>query len=114
VKEIVFDSYVAWHKFLQDRREQLGLSIRDMEAISGLADDHLAKIESGVKIPNLETAIMLSQAAGIELFARYSPLRKLAKRTIIETRAQLQSRETMQKHHAERRRRKRASDDQST
>lgn len=113
-KEIAFDSYDAWRKFMVDRREQLGLSIKDMEAIAGVADDHLAKIETAVKIPNLETAIMLSQAAGIEIFARFSPLRKIAQRTIIETRSQLEARETMQRHFQERRRRKRASDAQST
>lgn len=110
-KEIVFDSYDAWRKFMIDRREGLGLSIRDMEAIAGLADDHLAKIESETKIPNLETAIMISQAAGVQLFARFAPLIKLAKRTIVDTRDQLESRTTMQKHHRARRQAKRAASD---
>lgn len=70
--EMVVESFEAMRVALRNRREQLCLSIKDVEDAAGLATDHLAKFEKdeSVKIPNIQTAMEWAQALGYTLVLR--------------------------------------------
>lgn len=73
---------------LRERRENLALSIREVEEIGGIAVDHLAKMEKDefTKQPNAQTLIEWAQALGFELVLRPAELTNYALRTICDTR----------------------------
>ncbi len=104
-KDITLTGYDPARRILRDRREKLALSIREMEEISGIVDDHLAKMEkdSYTKIPNAQTFIEWAQALGFEVVLRPAGLTLLSLRTIIDTREKLPSREARFKVEAARR-----------
>lgn len=54
---------------LRDRRQELGLSIKDVEEIGGFAYDHLPKFEKDdpYRIPNMQTTIDWANALGNRL-----------------------------------------------
>jgi len=80
--------------FLRTRREDLALSIRDVEEAAGLETDHMAKFEKDnpTKIPNVTTFLEWAGALGYEVVLRPSPLPHIALRAIIETRPFLKRR----------------------
>lgn len=79
---------------LRQRRQDLKLSIREIEAACGLADDHLAKIEKpgSVKIPNAQIAIDLCNTLGFDVVLRPSDLPRPTIQKILETRELIESR----------------------
>jgi transcriptional regulator with XRE-family HTH domain len=92
--ETVVRSFEDARLFLRARREDLCLSIRDIEEIAGVATDHLAKWEkdANLRIPN--TGIFLEWAAslGYEVVLRPVALPPVALRAIIDTRPLLRRR----------------------
>lgn len=52
---------------IRARRRQLGLSLRDLEAISGIARGRLSQIESGQRRPGLPTLQRLGTALHVSL-----------------------------------------------
>jgi len=81
-------SYDEIRLHLRAARERLLLSIREVEEISGIASDHLAKVEKDHN-PRMPPAQMLfdwAGALGYELVLRPVPLPALAIRTIMDTR----------------------------
>lgn len=80
--------------FLRARREDLALSIRDVEEAAGLETDHMAKFEKDnpTKIPNVTTFLEWVSALGYEVVLRPGPLPQIALRAIIETRPFLKRR----------------------
>jgi len=103
--EHVVTSFDVGRLFLRDRRVSLGLSIREVEEIGGIAEDFLAKFEKDnpSKTPNAQTFLEWAKALGYEVVLRPSFLPPLALRIIAETRAKLRSRITMFRVHAARR-----------
>lgn len=54
--------------FLKDRREELGLSQRDLEAASGVGNSVIARFESGfINRPDPDKLAKLSRALGVSL-----------------------------------------------
>jgi transcriptional regulator with XRE-family HTH domain len=86
--EKVVQSFEDARLFLRERREDLALSIRDVEEVAGVATDHLAKWEKDgpSKIPNTETFLEWAASLGYEVVLRPAPLPPVALRAIIETR----------------------------
>lgn len=73
--EIVVNSYLNDARpALRERRVELGLTIKDVEDVSGIAPDHLAKMEKDnpSKVPNILTFIEQAQALGYDLVLRPS------------------------------------------
>lgn len=98
--ERVVSSFEDARLFLRERREDLGLSIRDTEEISGAATDHMAKWEkdSPSKIPNTETFLEWAKALGYDVVLRPAPLPPLALSMIIETRPLIARRVQRNRH----------------
>lgn len=73
---------------LRKRRENLLLTIRELEEVAGLEPDLLAKVERDgtKKIPNVQTLLDWAGALGFEIVLRPAPMTPLALRTIVETR----------------------------
>lgn len=90
---------------LRDRREELGLSIHEVEEVAGIAVDFLAKFEKDdpSKLPNFQTAVEWMQALGYEVILRPTEMTPYALRTICDTRAKLGSRQ--KRHEIDKRRR---------
>lgn len=84
----------SWIEVLRDRRQQLCLSIRDVEAVIGHATDSVAKYESqkSDKVPTVEFMFLWSQAVGLDFLARPTNLSNYAVRIISETRGQIPAR----------------------
>lgn len=82
------ETYDDIRLMLRERRESLGLSIREVEEIGGMATDHLAKAEKDdpVKIPNANLLIEWAQSLGFELVLRPTDMTPYAIRTICDTR----------------------------
>jgi transcriptional regulator with XRE-family HTH domain len=104
-KDITLTGYDPARRVLRSRREKLGLSIREVEEISGIVDDHLAKMEKDAytKVPNAQTFIEWAQSLGFEVVLRPIGLPLLSLRTITDTRDKLESRQARFKVEAERR-----------
>lgn len=78
-------------KTLRDRREGLGLSIVEIEEISGIGNDHLAKFERDnhelyPRMPNVETFIYWANTLGYEIVLRPSNLPMVTCKAIQDTR----------------------------
>lgn len=88
------EKYDDIREILRARREGLALTIREIEEISGIAVDHLAKMEKDDfrKQPNAQTLIEWAQALGFELVLRPIDMPIYALRTICDTRDKLASR----------------------
>lgn len=87
-KEIAVANYEAVRISLRQRRRALGLSIPDVEHISGMASSHLAKAEKDdpSKIVTIDTLALWAGALGYELILRPVPLTNLALRVLSEKR----------------------------
>lgn len=92
-------------KFLRERREDLGLSIKEMEEICGIAADFAAKFEKDdpSKIPNAQTFIEWAQGLGYVVFLKPGKLSSLAMETIAITRHRRAARLRQTRHHRSRR-----------
>ena len=79
---------------LKARREELGLTIAEVEHVSGIADDHLAKCERTAfdKMPNVQTFMEWAQALGFDVILRPAELPPVVLRVISETRDKLPAR----------------------
>lgn len=91
--------------FLRARREELRFTIRDVESISGMADDFLAKFEKEKpsKYPNVQTFVEWAQSLGFKVVLMPAELPPLALRILAETRHLIPSRDQMTaQHHARR------------
>lgn len=73
---------------LRKRREQLGLTIKDVEEVSGIAGDHLAKIEKDdpSKIPNILTFTDWARSLGFKMVLIPAELPQVTLNVIVETR----------------------------
>ncbi len=82
-------SFNAARGFLRGRREELRLSIAEVEEAAGLTKDHLAKMErdDDLRIPNLETFITWANTLGFELVLRPAELPPVTMRMICDTRS---------------------------
>ena len=69
---VIRDWFNDFRPALRERRQELGLNIKDTEDVSGIATDHLAKMEKDdpSKVPNIMTAIYHANALGYELVLR--------------------------------------------
>lgn len=91
--EKVVDSLDTGRRFLKERREDLCLTIAEVEEIAGMATDHLAKFErenwataGTVRSLNFETFKNLAEALGYRVVLVPGLLPPLALRIISETR----------------------------
>ena len=82
-------------RILRERREGLGLTIREVEEVSGMAGDHLAKAEKDdfVKVPNANVMIEWAQSLGFEVVLRPSGLPTYTRRVVAESRKSQASRQ---------------------
>lgn len=79
---------------LKSRRQELGLTIPEVEHISGIAGDHLAKFEKTdfSRIPNIETLMSWTAALGYEVVLRHGELPAVTLRWIADTRPKIEAR----------------------
>lgn len=91
--------------FLRGKREDLRLTIKDVEFVAGMADDFLAKFEKDrpSKYPNVQTFIEWAESLGYDVVLRPAPLPARALRVLAETRHLLTPREQMISQHRARR-----------
>ena len=82
------DTYAAGRQFLRARREELGLSIAELEECIGLTKDHLAKMEPDdpQRIPNIMTFIEWAQGLGFRVQLQHDGLPPVTLRTVAQTR----------------------------
>lgn len=64
-----FDDYRALVAILAKRRRALGLDQQDLNAILGMADGYVAKLESFARVATLPTLQLWAQCLGLELTA---------------------------------------------
>lgn len=85
--DVPVGSYNGLLEFVIDRREALALTQLDLDNCIGLAPDHIAKIESGSRLPSVHTMFDMVSAVGYDIVLRPGglPLRSLA--VIAQTRA---------------------------
>ena len=63
---VTISSHVA--ELLREERERKGLSMTILAERAGLSQQSISYIERGLRIPNLDTLIRLTDALGIELW----------------------------------------------
>ena len=82
------ESYDQFCRALRDRREDLSLSISDVEECAGMAADHLAKAEKDnpSRIPSLPILVDWAAALGYDLVLRPTTMPAITLRTIEQTR----------------------------
>ena len=92
--------------FLRQRREDLALSIKDVEEVAGMAVDHLAKFEKddSVRIPNAQIFFEWVQALGYQVVLKPAELPVYALRIVAESRDKV----AMRKRHFRIRKERRA------
>ncbi len=85
---------------LRERREMLGLTIKDAEDCSGIAGDHLAKFEKDEpsKIPNILTFIDLCNSLGYRVALHPVGLPQVTLGRIADTREALDRRKASFRH----------------
>lgn len=93
---------------LRERREKLGLTIREVEEISGMPIDFLAKIEKDrqnekARVPSFATRLIWAEALGYNVYLGPTDLTRLALRTICDTRDKVSSRRRRSQVEARRR-----------
>lgn len=103
--EIIITGFEDARPFLREHRENLGVTIRELEEAAGIAVDFLAKFEKDdpSKIPNVQTFIEWAQTLGYEVVLRPGKLPPIMLRIISETRDKLQQRRTKFRIHRARR-----------
>lgn len=69
------------------RRKDLCLTVREIEDLSGLTVDHVAKIEAEIRLnPQLDTLITLANTCGFDVVLRPMPLPTAVLRVLADTR----------------------------
>jgi len=98
--EIVVEQFDDARVAMRARREELCLSIKDVEEAGGIAGDFLAKFEKDevAKIPNAQTFIEWVQALGYKVVLRPAELPPYTMRIIEQTRAQVAPRKKAYAH----------------
>lgn len=83
---------------LRQRREDLALSIPEVEHASGMAYDHLAKCErpNPTRIPNIQIVAEWAASLGFELVLRPSSLPPISLRIICDSRTSTKTRRSIQ------------------
>lgn len=101
---------------LRQRREELGLIIKDIEDSAGIADDFLSKFEKDEpsKIPNAQTFFEWCAALGYQVVLQPAPLTPRTMRLISESRDKQDRREIHRNTHAKRRAQKAAKQGETT
>lgn len=87
--------YAEWQNVLRGRREELGLTLHELEDVLGVATDYLAKAEkpSPAKIPNLQTALDWASALGLRVVIVPGPIQEAsALQAVVDTRPKLKRR----------------------
>jgi len=112
IDEQIIEHFEDARTFLKKRRETLRFTIRDVECISGMADDFLAKFEkkNPSKFPNVQTFIEWAKALGFQVVLTPTEMTPMALRIIAETRHLIPARDQMTAQH---RARRKASDAQA-
>lgn len=92
--------------YLRARREDLCLSIRDVEEIAGLECDHLAKMEKDdpARLPNLQMVLYWANAVGMDIVLRPMLMPPIALTAIADTRDKVEQRRQRNKLEGRRRR----------
>jgi transcriptional regulator with XRE-family HTH domain len=87
-RSVPIGSYEDVRVLLRERREDLLLSIPELEEIAGLTKDHIAKAEkeNPTRTPGFDLLSVWAQALGYEFVLRPAQLSPLSLRTIVETR----------------------------
>ena len=101
IAEIVLEDYVRQARpALRDRRQQLGLSIKELEYVSGIAGDHLAKMEKNdpSKIPNILTFTDWARTLGFKILLVPDAMPQVMLTQIAETRAAQDRRRAVSRH----------------
>jgi len=90
----VIESFDDARQVLRRRREQLGLSIEEVETAAGIATDQMLKFERDepTRLPNIVTYLIWAQTLGYEVVLRPSTLPPITCRLIEETRDRYESR----------------------
>lgn len=80
---------------LRQRRQELGLTIPEVEEVAGIAGDHLAKFERDNfdKIPNTQLFFEWANALGMQVILRYGDLPPVTLRWIADTRDRAEARQ---------------------
>lgn len=88
ITDIPIASFEELRVAMRERREELALSIRDVEDVAGMTVDYLAKFEKDdpSKIPNAQTTLEWIQALGYEVIIRPAQIPPYGLRIIAETR----------------------------
>lgn len=88
IGEIIIDNWSQVSDRLLERREQLCLSIKDVEYAAGLADDYLAKFgkHNPAKIPNAQAFFEWARSLGYQVVLRPTDLPPLTLRVLAESR----------------------------
>ena len=97
--DIPIGNYEDIRLVLKDRRQELLLTIPEVEDIAGLSVDHIAKAEKKdpARKPTIETMIYWAQALGFEILLRHTGMPKKTLRFIDETRPMSPRRRQMNK-----------------
>lgn len=87
-RSIPVGSYDDVRRILRDRREELLLTIPEVEEIAGTTKDHLAKAEkeNPSRVPGFDIIAEWAEALGYEIVLRPAQLSSLSMRLIAETR----------------------------
>lgn len=99
--EIVVRTFEDFRVPVRERRERLGLTIRELEEVAGTATDHLAKAEKDnpARVPNIQLVLEWAASIGYEVILRPAPMPAMALRYLADSRGQLAARKKMQPHH---------------
>lgn len=105
--ECPVDQFDDIKTFLRQRREDLALTIKDVEEVAGMAVDHLSKFEKedSVRIPNAQILFEWVRSLGYQLVLRPHPdgLPNYALRMVAENRDKVGMRRRMFRIHKDRR-----------
>jgi hypothetical protein len=103
--DVAVGSFGDARKILRKRREDLALTIKELEEVAGAAGDHFAKAEKDdpTKIPNAQIFLEWAASLGFAVILRPVAMPPVALRMISDTRQKTEARRTMQPYHRARR-----------
>lgn len=86
-------------------REELGLTIKEVEEMAGASVDYFAKAEKNnpSKFPNFQSTLEWGKSLGVRILAERGPLPAMSLRYLADSRKQVAARLKMQAHHRARR-----------
>ena len=69
-------------EFIRKRRKELGLTIKEVEEITGISNAYLSQIENGKRgIPSVSVLSKLSNALGVSFFDLFAAMKNLDEKT---------------------------------